>query len=284
MKLFFKSIIDLILYSSLHISIAAALLTLESFYLLGIDPYFYYISFVFFSTMLIYSLHRIIGIKLVKDQNLTERFRLIVKFRHHLILYALLASAALIYILFHIDFNYIKPLIPAGLISLLYVIPLFKKKRIRDVHFIKIFLIAIVWMYVSATVPTMASAGEWDTSAILISLEKLLFIFAITLPFDVRDLKVDNLAEVDTLAKLLGINKSYLLSYLSLLLGCIILLLAIYITELDPIHFMSIIVAYGLAIGLVGLSKNKSSDYYYSGLLDGSIILRSLIIILSFII
>lgn len=279
MKAFIKSVVDLILYSSLHISIGAALLAWETFVICGIPTDWNYVLLIFYATMLIYSLHRIIGIQLVESSDDNERFRIIRKFRSHLIIYAVLAFIGCGYSVLNIDPQYhYYFLIPAA-ISLLYVIPFFGGQRLRDMNYIKLILIAMVWAYVCSAIPILKD-GPTEAKDVLWILEKFFFIVAITIPFDVRDIEVDRRSGVETIATRLGQRRSYHLSFLILLIGFIMLMTSVYHYKLGVNIWLMASVIYILTGIAIYLSRNKKSDYYFSGLLDGTIILRSSVLIL----
>ena len=276
-----KAGLDFIIYSSFLISAGAAVLTLEIYYTSGIDIYWPYIAFVFFSTFLIYSLHRVIGIKRIDPENISGRFEIILKYRHHLKIYAFISSVACFFIFFkYFDLSSWIYFLPASLIAVPYVLPLAGQMRLRDVNFIKIFLIAFTWAYVCVALPLFIH----DASTLIIDwnafLEKACFIFAITLPFDIRDAKIDRIENVKTLARSLGVNKAYILSYVLCAASIIFLGNTMFnFSCFADWNLMVAILTYLPVLILIGISKNKTSDYYYSGLLDGSILIRAGILI-----
>ncbi|NNE26186.1 MAG: hypothetical protein HKN09_05035 [Saprospiraceae bacterium] len=272
-----KAGLDFIIYSSLLISTAAAVLTLEIFYTSGIPINWPYIAFVFSSTFLIYALHRVIGITRIHTVNIEGRFETILKYRHHLKIYALLSSVVCVYIfLKYFEYTDIIYFLPAGMIALPYVLPVFGNSRLRDFHFIKIFLIALTWAYVCVGLPQMLNDTKFGDLNWIAFFEKALFIFAITIPFDIRDAKIDRIENVKTIAGTLGPKKAYLISYSTCMIAIILLFCTLQSSSQAFFHHILIcLVVYIPVLGLIRLSDKKSSDYYYSGLLDASILIRS---------
>ncbi len=165
-------------------------------------------------------------------------------------------------------------LIPVGIVSCGYVIPFLKGgKRIRDFNYVKILLIGFVWAYISCLPLLDAKIGYGNL--LLIFLEKVIFVIAITIPFDVRDLSIDGKMNLITLPKVIGLTKSYWISYGLLLLG-----LMLFIINWYGMTFTALIgfVVYSMTALFIMLSKNKSSDWFFSGFIDGSLLLRGLII------
>ena len=264
-----KAIVNLYIYSSLHIALCAVALVLSTFHLSGIPIDWNYTLFIGSGTMLIYSLHRIVGIRKVADSRVENRFKLIRKYRSHLIIYAILATIASLYSFYNFNWETRYLLIIPGAISLLYVLPIFlKNNRLRDYNYIKIFLVAIAWALLCGGVPLYANNYSGAELTMFI-VEKALFIFAITLPFDFRDAKVDKASGVKTLAHLFGSNIKY--ATLASFVGCIalVLLSSMYSDSQKAI----LLISYLIIETITRYSMNHKHDYFYSGLIDGTMIL-----------
>lgn len=199
------------------------------------------------------------------------RFHIIHKYKHHIKVYAIVGTVGIIWSLFHLPFQYIIYLIFPFIISAGYVIPLRSEYRLRDINYIKIFLIALVWAYISI-LPIILTDG---LSATLLSylIEKFLFLLAITIPFDIRDKTIDSRNNLRTIPDLLGVRKSYLLS-ITLLLLCAIIHLQLFSGQIA----IALVISDLLIISMIFLSKKVESDYMYSGVLDGSFLLRLLLL------
>lgn len=284
MKAFFYPVLDLFIYGSINISIAAACINLEAFYFLKVQPDWVYIIFIFFSTMVIYSLHKIIGIRMIDQRSITKRFRIVKKYRWHMLLYAGISTMICLFLLAKMDVATILLLLPVGMISILYVTPLLKSKRIRDFNFVKIFVIAFVWMYLSVVIPVATNQIQFSGAIFFLAMEKFIFILAITIPFDVRDLQVDQYKNIKTLATKLGTEKAYRLSYILMAAAWISAIVYSVLLELGSGQIVLFTLVYSFIIWLLYFTKSKSSDYYFSGVLDGAIFLRSFILIFPFII
>lgn len=244
-------------------------MTSEAYALEAITPDWNYLALVFCSTILIYSIHRIVGIKRLESYSQEGRFAIISKYRLHIGLYIVLSSIGLGLALTMSDLALIIQLIPVGIISFLYTLPILtQNKRLRDFHYIKIFLIAIVWAYV-ASLPLL-SAPFSALHLGLYFLEKLLFILAITLPFDIRDLEIDGYGDLKTIPSVMGKTATYRLVYLLLGIGSLAL-------GYSYGGLLSIAI-YGLTGIAIWASRGKESDYYYSGLLDGTLIMRGVLV------
>lgn len=269
-----RKVVDFYLYSSIHIALGAALSILLCYGIFVEIPTSDYAIFVFFSTLFIYCAHRIVGIQKVKQFENEGRFAVIKKYKLHLVLYTVLGGIAAGYFYLNLASKIKLYLILPGIISLLYVLPIFSKnKRLRDFDHIKIYLIAIIWGLVIGWIPYIEIKGTFDFKGLLFFLEKTVFIFAITIPFDIRDLKVDENIKVSTIPSRIGAHKSYQLSVLTLIVCIVIVAILSYFQVYNLKTGLALSVGYLITIGLVLLSKGKTDDYYYSGLLDATIIL-----------
>lgn len=186
-----------------------------------------------------------------------------------------------LYSFFLLSFKIILALVFFAFISIWYVIPLFKKgKRLSDYPIIKIFLVALVWAAIATIIPLIEieMAIEIKTLAFL---EKYFFIFAITLPFDIRDIKFDKTKGVSTLPIIFGRSKSIFLSTLIMVLALGIVFSLYLMNVYSIIQTLALIVGYILTIIIILFSKNITNDYYFTGLMDSLAIIIFLILFFS---
>ncbi|MEM9991436.1 MAG: hypothetical protein AAF738_06695, partial [Bacteroidota bacterium] len=167
------------------------------------------------------------------------------------------------------------------LLSLAYVLPLLtSSRRLRDLHFIKIFLVATIWASVTVLLPAL-EMGKLMLSSnkiFLIFLERAFFIFAITLPFDIRDLKIDAHTAVKTIPSEIGVKRTKQLAYLAL---CLAFITAYFNFQLYT-YTLSGWLAIGISIFSTGIfvrySEFAKHDYYFTGILDGTMIIQLLLL------
>lgn len=155
-----------------------------------------------------------------------------------------------------------------------YILPLIFRQRLRDIGVSKIILISMVW----AILPVLNVLSDMDSKLIaLIFSEHFFFIFALTLPFDVRDQELDQKAQVSNLANTLGLPKlKSLLIFcvvLSVTSACILFYLDYY--SLVLISFTLVLLIIQLAV-TISLKKTKS-ELYYLFFLDSFILFKGLI-------
>jgi len=239
----------------------------------------YLSGLVFLATLFLYAAHRIVGISRLKDFFDVDRYKVIASFKWHIFLYAAIAGIGCFYCFLYLDRNLQLALVLPGIFSLAYVIPfLGNRKRLRDVNHVKIYLVAIVWAFVTVLLPAMELRKATTLPAVIMFIERAFFIFLITLPFDIRDLKVDSFSEVKTLPTQLGLEKTLRLGYLCVLVFLLLVLvnfgLGTYSIEQTAGLFVS-----GLSTAwLLSKSSPDRHDYFYSGLMDGTMVLQFLLV------
>lgn len=101
-------------------------------------------------------------------------------------------------------------LVVLGSFSLLYAVPL-KGKRFREIPGLKLYEIALVWSVTVVLLPAVEMGAYRNIAVGLQLLAVFLFVMAITIPFDIRDLKNDP-HRLQTIPQKIGIERSVSLS------------------------------------------------------------------------
>ena len=279
---YLRPVIDLVLYGNFWIALCAVAMTLQTQYIALESIYWTpFLALVGFSTLMIYAIHRYIGLKKVRIFTDTGRYSVIEKFKKHILFYAAIGGVGATISFFLLSTKMQIALVLPGLISLGYVIPILGgKKRLRDINQIKIYLIAVVWAWITVVLPILDAGklGIENSKTILLFLERMLFVFAITLPFDIRDLKVDGHTGVSTIPSQIGITKTKKLASIVLF---IVLSLAAINFLLDH-YTMSIFIAMAISCAVTNQLIQKCdtvrNDYYFTGLIDGTMIFQFILI------
>lgn len=273
-------ILNFYIYSSLHIGIAAVALIYQTCHVVGLTINWYYASFVFCATVFIYCAHRTIGIQRMPDWLNEGRFAIIKEYKSHIQIYALLGLLGCAVLFFFLPFRVMVLLVLPSLFSVAYVLPIFKNKfRLRDFNYIKIFLIALVWAYITATIPMCFESSNLEIlTIIMISLERAVFVFAITIPFDIRDYEIDEESNVTTLAHKLGKEGAKKLSIVMIFAALLIDFTLRSNGFILDTHYFALLCFYVILIFIIIYGVKYKSDYLYSGILDGTMILSPLMV------
>lgn len=118
-------------------------------------------------------------------------------------------------LIFKAQFQVILTLLILGAVSFTYniTLPIGKSRfTLRKIPFLKVFLIAWVWASMAVILPWLESGNSLvETKVWYLFALQFLFIFIITLPFDMNDIQADMEVGVKTLPIVLGVRKSKVL-------------------------------------------------------------------------
>jgi hypothetical protein len=239
-------------------------------------------GFVFFSTLFLYNFIRLVSGDSVFRTDKSNRHKFI--YEHRIYLWALVIFSCLSSVYFVLPiFPFIFwPLTISVVISLAYGLPILRFKstwiRMREVPGLKIFFIAFVWAIVTEGFPNLLANHDFGLLAFL---ERFLFVLAITIPFDIRDLKFDRI-EMSTIPQYFGVKRAKNFGIVCLVAAEIILAYRTFISEeINLICSLAIYITYEVSILLVYLSKSKMSERYVTLGVEGMSILMGILFLLS---
>lgn len=274
-----KAPLSYLLYTHVWIALGAMLLSEQTYLQLEVSLQGDRMTLLIgAATLLNYLLQRIVAVRVIRRQTLSPLTHWLL--RHKPLVWSLMGVSVLGvgYGLGGIEEPALWLLLVIGVISLLYDIPI-GHKRLRDVGAIKIFLIALVWGSVTVWLPAV-HVGYWlgDINVWLIWGQRVLFMLAITLPFDIRDILIDKALDLVTIPRIIGIESTHRLSgwLLAGALGLeVIRVLTVHSSGLiywQPV--LGLMASYTLTLVVIRLRKPQYGDGYYLGWLDGMMIVQ----------
>ncbi len=161
------------------------------------------------------------------------------------------------------------------LAAYIFPLPLFGPRRLRDIGLVKIFLIALLWAVTTAWLPLIGSGKEVPYLQLL---ARFVFIFSITLPFDIRDMDYDKLVGIRTIPILLGVEVSKNISMVCLVLFVGLSFVEFMMLAEQPGIFIAMLLSAIAAATLVMRTNKANKDLYYLGLVDGTILLQVVLV------
>lgn len=231
-------------------------------------------GFAFFGTLAVYNGQRLFKVSDVKTPWLTWVQDRSSAIRMLTIIASVLSLVISLIVVYNRDFVRIAIwMSPAVLISFLYIFRL-KGKNLRDVPNLKIHLIAFSWVFILILFPFLVRfyvTMDFIRPFIALIIGHYFYVIAVTIPFDIRDLKYDK-DNQKTIPQRLGVNGSKLIAIGLLLVS------AIFLTGLTPIRidnywfYGAILVQIILVLGM----NTERSDLYCAGWIDGAIALLGL--------
>jgi 4-hydroxybenzoate polyprenyltransferase len=275
------STLDFLLFSNIFIAFCAVAQGLVTYYLLKLPPDKYILMFLFCSTLLVYNLSMLLAKPKEHQKSPFKRVRWI--FSHHRLTISITLIASLCIIplgLWYLSVQSQLLMVFVGILALAYNFPFLKlndkKIGLRNLPGIKLFLIALVWSVSCVLLPIVEVESTFGISVtlsetLLLVAKRFLFICAITIPFDIRDLFQDKLYELKTIPVMLGEKKAWIFCQALLIIYLILLILFAKNIDLDVIGLTLTILLTGW---LIFKSNIKRNEYYYFFFLDGTMILQ----------
>ena len=283
-KIFFSSL-DFLIFSNLFIACCAVAQGLVTYYLLKLPPDYYVLAFVFFSTLLIYNLSMLLSKPEQAQKSPFKRVRWIYSHHRFVISITLIAAFCIIPIaLLYLSLQAKLLMSFVGIISIAYNLPFLsinkKKIGLRNLPGIKLFLISFVWSVSCVLLPIVELENNYGISVslaetIILVAKRFLFICAITIPFDIRDLFQDKLYALKTIPVMLGEKKAWI--FCQTLLGAYLVLLILF-TKTINLEVIGLVLTILITGWLIFKSNFKKNEYYYFFFLDGTMILQYVIL------
>lgn len=261
--------------TNIFISITAALSSFSAFAFFGFPGSSNLSLAIFFSSLFTYNAQRLIG-----DLQKRETFR---NAKKGLSILAFLAAP---FFIFQLGVWQIAVLAIAGAISLGYALPVIPGKSglqsLRKIPRLKIWLIAVVWILVIAVVPLIDISQEHGSIGMVASslymAQQGLLVLALTIPFDVRDLEVDD-ADQKTLPMVLGVRRSLRLAQVLIAFFTIPAFICYYLDYCSFWVFLAQVVVAAIGFLLIPKARKKASSLFFLIILDGLLLLQAVLVV-----
>ena len=167
-------------------------------------------------------------------------------------------------------------LFPLALLTLSYSIPFIKVKnnkiRLSEIPIVKTPVLALVWGLSTTIIPLVEQNISLSSSFIWLQvISRSLFIFALCIPFEIRDLAADKSKNIRTLPVIYGIKTTKII-------GMLIVFLEIITHHLMPVISVSSIIALDISslVALLWIIRRDYTTgiYFYKFLVDGTMLVR----------
>jgi len=221
--------------------------------------------------------------KILRKDNLSEHIQWVIQHKIGLTLSTVIFGLIGFLCTLFIDPYCYLLLIPIGSLSFFYVVPLtpiYKRSpTLRSIPYLKIIVIGITWCITIIWLPmleTRFSIGMASTSLLLSMVQVFLYVLAITLPFDIRDIKCDKVSHLKTIPQLIGIKNTLIFS--ELLLASSMLL--IYFLPIG-IYFYPLFLGHIITMIIIALTNEKRNEIFYAGWVEGTVIILYSSVIIS---
>lgn len=267
-----KSFLAFLSYSNIFIAIAAASQAALYISIHDSELNFTLLAFIFFASIIVY--HFAVGYPFkTKTFNVSRRIQWLNN--HEKLVHALMSTSVIACIILITQLDHQIEIMIVGAFALLYNFR-FKQLKFygfRSMPLVKIISIALVWVLVCNVYPLLNYDYEFNISEFIRILLKFIWIVALTIPFDIRDLYTDRENNLVTIPSILGNKRAYQLTYVLFGLSSIGAL----IFFRQTVESISITISSIIAVLLIYKNRNSSDDFDYLIKLDGLLIAEFLI-------
>ncbi len=217
----FKAFLNFYLNASLHVALVALSFLFITAFEYELNLTIELQGFVFSATILAYNFVKYYGVSKNHFQKFTNKILLIRAIM-------LLSFACIVYTSFFLQFNTIMLASVLALITVLYAMPFVPEKwlflsisNLRNIPGIKVYIIALVWAGTSVILPIIENGREINGQIILTIIQRFVLVIVLMLPFEIRDLRFDDL-KLETIPQKIGITTTKALGFTSI--GIVVLL------------------------------------------------------------
>ena len=250
----FKIVFNFYINASIHVAIAvyAFVRITEQYFGLSYNKYLDY--FIFFGTITGYNFVKYAGVAKLHHRSLTNNLKIIQ-------IFSLVCFLTMCYYGAQISLKTLVFTIPFVGLTFLYAVPFLSgfHKSLRQVSYLKVIVVALVWTGFTVLIPTIAIEKEISLIFFLLLLQRFLIVVVLILPFDIRDAQYDAIS-LQTIPKKIGIEKTKRVG-----LGFMIFALLIeYGINANNIFKNAFMIFFFVVLVFLMRSKMNQSKYYSS--------------------
>jgi 4-hydroxybenzoate polyprenyltransferase len=287
MKNFFRPVFDLVLFGNLFISLCTVAQAMVTFTLIGSKAVYPLLVLLFSSTVFIYNISLLLTKPVEPESSPLLPIRWFFAHQRLMVATTLLSAGVMFFMFLLVSVRSEIALVFLSILSVGYSLPIFKKGDqkfgLRNIPGIKSALISLVWTMSCVLLPILEARAHHlaDVSiadaAILIA-KRFLFIMALTIPFDIRDLFHDSKSGLKTIPVIFGERGAYL--FCQFLLAGYLILLFLFKGDGFSRNFFALGTTTILTGWLIFRAKLEKNEYYYFFFMDGVLILQYIVLLL----
>ncbi len=265
-----KTFFEFYINSSIHVALAVVSLSLVTFLNFGISIDLNLLIFTFFGTITGYNFVKYAGIAKLHHSSLAKSLRMIQVF-------SLLSFLFFLWSLFQVPQKVLFWTAFFGTFTLLYALPVFSKKRnLRSISGIKIFIIALVWAGVTVVLPAVSAGKDFENRLLIEFVQRFMLVLVLILPFEIRDLRYD-LKQLGTIPQKVGVTRTKIFGFLLLSL---LLLLEFLKGDVALSSLLSLLITSLITAIVVWRSQERQSRYYASFWVEGIPVIWLLVLLM----
>lgn len=173
-------------------------------------------------------------------------------------------------------------LIPLAFLAIAYSVPLLrsrkKKIKVTEVYLLKTPVLAVVWGVSTTLIPLIEQNVSIESSFVWLQvISRCLFMFALCIPFEMRDIDTDAANNIRTYPVVFGLKATKILGSAVLFLEIISHHL-MHSLSLDWVMMLDVTSL--VAFAWILLQHKNRSPYYYKFFIDGTMLLRFVLLLI----
>ncbi|WP_245925561.1 hypothetical protein [Algibacter marinivivus] len=252
---FLRQLLNFYINSSIHVALSVFSLTWITLLSLDLSYSESVLYFVFYASITGYNFVKYFGVAKFRHRRLANWLKLIQ-------ILSFICFILMCYYAIKLKLNTHIFIFCFALLTVLYAIPVFSKKNntLRNIGGLKVYIIALVWTGVTVFIPLINSNYSIDSDVVILGAQRFLYVLVLMLPFEIRDLKYDNL-KLSTIPQKLGLKKTKGLGVLFLV---IVFLLEFFKNTTNEGYIVVLLIVLIITGFFVFFSKIEQQKYYSS--------------------
>ena len=265
-----KSFIHFLVFSNIWVAFCVLALAASSEFFLETENYQISI-FIFFATIFTYNFQRVV--RVLRAESHVRKQWLV---KNKTVIYSLILSAGVMSGYYFFKFTVLTQIaiVFSAVFSLLYPFGL------RNVPLSKIFVISLIWTISTMLLLVFENNIPFTQNIVLHLISRFLFVFAITIPFDIRDLKHDA-ENLETIPLFFGVQKSKIIAVSALFICILIAVFQALENSLNFSNLLALILLYFVASTFIIKSDESNGEMYFSFWIESLCILGYFFLIIS---
>jgi 4-hydroxybenzoate polyprenyltransferase len=279
-----KAAFHWIFYGNIFIAFCALCMMLETYLVLDLSisykSTFPLLLIVFCSTFFIYNIDLFAEKNNVPEISASDRLQWRIRHRSVIKMINIFTGILILILSFFSTYQSFLFFVHLAVISLAYYfsfeIGSAKFTPLRKIPLLKAFVISYVWAGSSVLLPAIRNSISVGSSEVVqLFIERYLFLFALAIMFDIRDLSADH-KNIHTIPGLVGSFKTKIVSFVLLLVAGIIVLFH----YKDLYLICAFLLSFLIAAFFIYKAKADSGEYYFLLIMDGAMILQFILVLL----
>jgi len=255
---FLKIVFDFYINSSIHVALAVYALTWITLSSFGISYDENILYFNFYATVTGYNFVKYFGLAKFHHRSLASWLKIIQ-------IFSFICFMFLCYYASKLETKTLFWIGAFALVTFLYAIPFLPKKifldeqqNLRSVSGLKIYIIALVWSGVTVLLPLLNNKFHLNTDVLITTLQRFLFVIALILPFEIRDMNYDSI-KLSTIPQRIGIKMT---KKIGVYLLIVFYVLEYFKDEVRIKHLIILLIITVLTMLLILFSRKNQGKYY----------------------